>query len=178
MCFPRDSGRAATCIAAQIAAPHDSPARMPSRAATNRAVSIAASSGTGITSSSSSRFSTAGTKPAPIPWMRCGPGLRPDSTAEDCGSTAMICAWGLAALITSPAPVIVPPVPTPATSTSTLPSSARRISGPVPVRCASGFAGLENWSGRKWSASPASVRAASIASFMPPIDSTTSTRAP
>ena len=57
----------------------------------------------------------------------------------------------------SPAPVIVPPVPTPATSTSTRPSSARSISGPVVRRWTSGLAGLENWSGRNTSGSPAIV---------------------
>jgi len=44
--------------------------------------------------------------------------------------------------------VMVPPVPTPATNTSTFPSSASRISGPVVRRWISGFAGLENWSVR------------------------------
>ena len=52
------------------------------------------------------------------------------------------------------------------------------ISGPVPVRCASGLAGLENWSGRKTSSREDIAFAASTASSMPPIDSTISTRAP
>ena len=35
-------------------------------------------------------------KPAPIPWMRCGPGGPPDSTGLSSGSTATICRAGLA----------------------------------------------------------------------------------
>ena len=67
-----------------------------------------------------------------MPWMRCGPGRPPESTAEPCGSTATTRRLGLTCSRRySPTPVIVPPVPTPATSTSTRPSSARAISGPV-----------------------------------------------
>ena len=90
-----------------------------------------------------------------MPWMRCGPGRPPESTAEPRGSTATTCRLGLTCSRRySPTPVIVPPVPTPATSTSTRPSSARAISGPVVRRCASGLAGLENWSGRNTSLLP------------------------
>ena len=49
------------------------PAR-PRAAAHRRAVAIASSSSTATTSSITSRLSTAGTKPAPIPWILCGPG--------------------------------------------------------------------------------------------------------
>ena len=57
--------------------------------------------------------------PAPSPWILCGPGFEPDSTAESFGSTATILNDGLRGLITWPTPVIVPPVPTPATRMST-----------------------------------------------------------
>jgi hypothetical protein len=30
-------------------------------------------------------------KPAPMPWILCGPALPPDSTADSAGSTAIIC---------------------------------------------------------------------------------------
>jgi hypothetical protein len=90
----------------------------------------------------------------------------------------MTWALGLTDLMVSPTPVIVPPVPTPATKMSTLSSKAFRISGPVPRRWASGLAGLENWSGRKASPPDAALRAALTASSMPPNDSTISTRAP
>jgi len=32
---------------------------------------------------------TAGTKPAPMPWILCGPGLPPESTGDVSGSTAI-----------------------------------------------------------------------------------------
>jgi hypothetical protein len=35
--------------------------------------------------------STPGTKPAPMPWILCGPGLPPDSTGDSAGSTATSC---------------------------------------------------------------------------------------
>ena len=75
--LPLDSGRAATCKLAHSAAPQEIPASRPSRRAQVHAVWIASSSETGITSSISSRLSTGGTKPAPMPWMRCGPGRSP-----------------------------------------------------------------------------------------------------
>ena len=129
-------------------------------------------------SSSTSRFSTLGTKPAPMPWILCGPGRPPDSTADALGSTATTRQREFRDLSISPAPVIVPPVPTPATNTSTLPSSASQISGPVVKRWISGFAGFENWSGRNTSPRDAIALAASTASFIPPSDSVISTRAP
>ena len=177
-CLPADSSRAATCSAAHSAAPQEMPASTPTRRATSRAVEIASSSETVMTSSRSSRLSTGGMKPAPIPWMRCGPMRPPERTADPAGSTPTIRRRGLRVRRYSPAPVIVPPVPTPATSTSTRPSSARSISGPVVRRWASGLAGLENWSGRNTSSSFAIARAASTASAMPPSDSVMSTRAP
>ena len=74
---------------------------------------------------------------------------------------------------------MVPPVPTPATKASTFPSMSRQISSAVVRRWISGLAGFENWSGMKQSPrSPAICRAASTASSMPPIDSTTDTSAP
>ena len=84
------SGRDATASAACSAAPHESPASRPTRRAQRQAVPIASSSLTATISSISSVFSTAGTNPAPIPWMRCGPGRPPDSTGEPAGSTATI----------------------------------------------------------------------------------------
>ena len=75
--------------------------------------------------------------------------------------------------------MIVPPVPTPATSASTRPSRSRQISSAVVRRWISGLAGFENWSGMKQSPrSSAICRAACTASSMPPIDSTIDTVAP
>ena len=58
------------------------PHSTPSRRAASRAVSIASSSSTAMISSSRSRSSTGGTKPAPMPWILCGPGRPPDSTGR------------------------------------------------------------------------------------------------
>jgi len=93
-------------------------------------------------------FSTSGTKPAPMPWILCGPFCPPESTAEAAGSTATICAEGLRSLSTSPTPVIVPPVPMPDTTISTPPSVSRQISSAVVRRWISGFASLANWRAR------------------------------
>ena len=79
--------RPATSSAAWTAAPAEMPARIPSRCASARAVSSASSSSTVITSSITERSSTSGTKPAPIPWILCGPGSPPESTGEAAGST-------------------------------------------------------------------------------------------
>ena len=109
--------------------------------------------------------------------MRCGPGAPPDRTVELRGSTATTRQSGSRALSTWPAPVMVPPVPTPATKTSTR-SSASRISGPVVRRCASGLAGFSNCWAIQTSSRLAIARAAATASFIPPSDSMISTRAP
>ena len=84
-----------------------------------------------------------------MPWIRCGPGGPPEMTGELFGSTAAMWRSGLSSLRRPPAPVIVPPVPTPATIASTLPSVSRQISSAVVRRWISGLAGLENWSGMK-----------------------------
>ena len=76
-------------------------------------------------------LSTAGTKPAPMPWSLCGPGAPPERTGEASGSSAMILTEGFFAFSTSPTPVIVPPVPMPETTKSTLPSVSRQISSAV-----------------------------------------------
>ena len=60
-----------------------------------------------------------------MPWILCGPGLPPLRMGESFGSTATICTPGLRSLSTWPTPVMVPPVPTPATKMSTLPSVSR-----------------------------------------------------
>ena len=155
---PADSGRAATCSAPHTAAPHDIPASTPSRRAQRHAVSIASSSSTAMTSSISSRLSTAGTKPAPMPWILCGPGGPPDSTAEVRGSTATTCSR-VALRAPRPTPVIVPPVPTPATNTSTRPSSARTAPG---RSCGDGSRDWRGWrtgrAGRRRRGWPAPAR--------------------
>ena len=139
-------------------APPTSPRRRRSRRARPRGARAGARSRSrprrrpAITSSSSSRLSTAGTKPAPIPWILCGPGVPPDSTADAAGSTATTRQSRVALLqhladagdraagadagdehVDAGRPV------------------ASQISGPVVRRWISGLAGFENWSGRKTS---------------------------
>ena len=82
--------------------------------------------------SSTTRLST-GTKPAPIPWILCGPGgprKGPANVRLDRDGAERF----LSLFEDFPTPVIVPPVPTPATRISTLPSvSSRSFGGGLPV---------------------------------------------
>ena len=56
-----------------------------------------------------------------MPWIACRPGLPPASTGDRAGSTATMRTSGSSCFSTSPTPVIVPPVPTPATNASSRP---------------------------------------------------------
>ena len=94
-----------------------------------------------------------GTKPAPMPWILCLPGFT-GSPARVCvmtglatGSTAMALKSGFRCLMTSATPVIVPPVPTPATMMSTFPPVSAQISSAVVLWWISGFAGFSNCCG-------------------------------
>ena len=96
-------------------------------------------------SSISSVFSTSGTKPGADALdlvrrpacRRRGPASRPARRRSTLSA-------GLRALSTSATPVMVPPVPTPATRMSTLPSVSRQISSAVVRRWISGLAGFSN----------------------------------
>ena len=79
-----------------------------------------------------------------MPWILCGPGVPPLRIGDSSGSTAMICTPGLRSLSTWPTPVIVPPVPMPATKMSTSPSVSRQISSAVVRRWISGLASFAN----------------------------------
>ena len=96
-----------------------------------------------------------------MPWILCGPGVPPLRIGDSSGSTAMICTPGLRALSTSPTPVMVPPVPMPATTMSTSPSVSFQISSAVVLRWISGLAALANWR-----ASTAPSRSATISSAL------------
>ena len=114
-----------------------------------------------------------------MPCILCGPATPVESTAEAAGSTATIFTSGFLDLRNSPTPVRVPPVPTPATKISTLPSVSSHISGPVVFLCASGFAGFANWEGIKlFGYSFASSSAFAIAPFMPFAPSVSTSSAP
>lgn len=60
--------------------------------------------------------------------MAC-PFAPPESTGEAAGSTAITWKDDLSGLMYSPIPVMLPPVPTPQTRMSTLPSVSAQISG-------------------------------------------------
>ena len=102
-----------------------------------------------------------------------------DRTAEVLGSTATTFTFGFFDFRNLPVPVMVPPVPTPATKISTLPSVSAQISGPVVSKCALGFAGFTNWPGTKlFGISFASSSAFAIAPFMPLAPSVSTSSAP
>mmetsp|Transcript_21254 Transcript_21254/g.54124 ORF Transcript_21254/g.54124 Transcript_21254/m.54124 type:complete len:207 (+) Transcript_21254:352-972(+) len=161
MVLPLFSGRAASCLAAQTDAPDEMPHMMPSVCASVFAVAMASSSDTCSTSSIMLRSALPGTKPAPMPWILCGPWcLPPVSTGLLTGSSATNWHSGLSGLMYCAQPVSVPPVPTPATKMSISPSVSAQISGPVVSRWIFGLSGLLNC----WSSLPLSPRPATICS--------------
>ncbi len=98
-----------------------------------------------------SRFRFFGTKPAPVPWILCGPGLAelPGEGLRDDGRVLRLhgdrLKAGLAGLDDlGNTPVIVPPVPTAETKMSTLPSVSFQISSAVVLLWMPGLAGLLN----------------------------------
>ena len=131
MSFPALSGRFAISTAACAAAPEEMPPRIPSSFARRRAIANDSSFETWNVSSTNvvSRFF--GMNPAPMPWILWGPGAPPEITGEFAGSTAMILSEGFFGFQNRPTPVIVPPVPTPATKMSILPSVSFHSSGAV-----------------------------------------------
>ena len=147
--LPLFSGRFAISKAAYAAAPEDMPTSKPSFNTNCLAVCMASSSFTLKISSTKSSFNTSGLNPAPMPWILCGPFWPPLRTAEAAGSTATALKSGLNGLMYCAMPVIVPPVPTPATTMSTLPSVSFQISGPVVSLWIFGFAKFLNCCGTK-----------------------------
>ena len=114
-----------------------------------------------------------------MPWILCGPATPLERTGEVAGSTATTFTSGFCFFRYSPTPVIVPPVPTPATKMSTFPSVSAQISGPVDAKCAAGFAGFVNWLGMKLPGVAAAISFAfSIAPFMPLLPSVRTISAP
>jgi len=129
--LPKFSAREATWNAAVTAAPEEMPQNIPSSMASRLAIRIASSEETVIVSSTSSVDKFLGTKPAPIPWILCGPGLPPEMTGDSVGSTAITLSSGFSGRRYWAHPVSVPPVPTPETRKSILPPVSLQISGPV-----------------------------------------------
>ena len=103
----------------------------------------------------------------------------PDRTALASGSTATIFRPGSLGFSALPTPVIVPPVPTPATKMSSLPPVSFQISSAVVRMCTSGLAGFSNCCGMKLSGtSLRSSSARAIAPFTPFSRGVNSRRAP
>src|SRR5579862_3187782 len=120
-----------------------------------------------------------GINPAPSPCNLCGPGAPPEMTGDFAGSTATALNDGFRCLMTSATPVMVPPVPTPATRKSTLPSVSRQISSAVVRRWMAGLAGLENcWGMKLFGICCFNSSARAIAPFMPLAPSVSTSLAP
>ena len=179
MFLPLLSGRAPTSRTAATAAPELMPPGTPSMRASSRAVAKAASLLIFTTSSMRVRSRMGGAKPAPIPCILCGPGWPPDSTGESAGSTAMVRSAGLRDFNTPPTPVRVPPVPTPDTSISTLPSVSFQISSAVVRRWMAGLAAFSNcWGMIAPGVVAFSSSALAMAPFMPLAASVSTNSAP
>ena len=112
MRFPLFSFLLATWTDASTAAPLLMPQKTPSSLAIRRAMSMASSPEIWITSSKSDVSAFPGMKPAPMPWILCGPGFPPDKTGDSTGSMATIRSSGFFSFRYCPEPVSVPPVPT------------------------------------------------------------------
>src|SRR5690349_16270451 len=130
---PLDIDRATFDATARIA-PDDGPAKMPSFSSSSRAVVTASRLDTTKRSSSTVGSKISGTNPSSSE-------RRPWTASPGSGSAATIRTPGLARRRNRPTPVSVPPVPNPATNTSSS-GTASRISGPVDSSCTRGLAGL------------------------------------
>ena len=114
-----------------------------------------------------------------MPWILCAPARPSDSTGDAAGSTATTCTSGFMRLRYAPAPLTVPPVPTPATKMSTSPPVASQISGPVVASWTAGFAGFVNCpTMNELGISAASSSARAMAPFMPSAPSVSTSSAP
>ncbi len=131
---------AATRAAATRIAPHDGPAKIPSRATSSRRAATASAVRDEVLPVEHARIEDLGHEPLleraqaldRVAGQRLG-GVDPDPRlAPGAGS--------------APTPISVPPVPSPATNASISGQSAR-ISGPVVVSWTRGFASLPYWYG-------------------------------
>ena len=165
--------------------PPTAPRRTRGRRARPRAARTAArsrspsSSPTGMISSRTSRLSTGGTKPAPMPWILCGPGGRPESTADVAGSTATT--WRRRVALLEHLPHAGDRPARPDAGDEHVDAAVERVEDLRRRSCAGGSPGWPGWrtgrAGRR-RRGVAIARAASTASFIPPSDSVISTRAP
>mmetsp|Transcript_8328 Transcript_8328/g.21495 ORF Transcript_8328/g.21495 Transcript_8328/m.21495 type:complete len:290 (+) Transcript_8328:313-1182(+) len=165
--LPLFSGSFSSSREAMTAAPELKPTMTPSSFAMRRAMVMASSELTATTSSTSDSSITFGTKPAPMPWILCGPGLPPERTGLSVGSTAKTFRSELSGLRYCAQPVIVPPVPTPPTRKSNLPLVSFQISGPVVSRWIFGLSALLNCCSMTAPSSLTICSALAIAPFIP-----------
>jgi len=105
----------ATLTAAAKVPPAEMPQKMPSWRARSRAASRASTSVTSTASSKMLRLKTAGTKSGVQPWILWGCHSPLVTRAAPAGSVKTMRMPGRAAFNISPAPVMVPPVPSPLT---------------------------------------------------------------
>nr|ACR37520.1 unknown [Zea mays] len=112
-------------------APEEMPTSRPSSLASLLAFAMASSVLTVTVSSMTEVSRTSGRNPGPTPWILCLPGAPPEITGLSAGSTQMILTPGFCIFRYFPTPETVPPVPEPATNTSTLPAVSFQISGPA-----------------------------------------------
>ena len=111
--------------------------------------------------------------------MPCGPGAPPVSSGDSAGWTATMRTFGFLSFRTRATPEMVPPVPTPATNTSTWPWVSAQISSPVWAMCAAGFAGFVNWEAMIAPGRSEAMRSASAtAAETPPLGSVRTSSAP
>ncbi len=122
--------------------------RSPSSRVTRRAAANDSASVTITVRSTRAGSYVVGQKSSPTPSTRYGRPVPPEYT-EPSGSAPMICTSGFIRFRWRATPVIVPPVPTPATKCVTRPAVCCQTSGPVERSCSSGLCGFEYWSGRK-----------------------------
>ena len=114
-----------------------------------------------------------------MPWILWGPLWPPESTGDAEGSTAITVTEGFFDLRYFPAPVTVPPVPTPPTRMSISPLVSAQISGPVVFSWIAGFAGVLNcWGMKELGMLAASSSALAMAPYMPLAPSVSSSSAP
>mmetsp|Transcript_35340 Transcript_35340/g.102066 ORF Transcript_35340/g.102066 Transcript_35340/m.102066 type:complete len:208 (+) Transcript_35340:421-1044(+) len=174
MVCPWRSGWAAISKAAAQAAPDDGPTERPSCSARRFAMAMPFEEGTSANSSMTAGYFTPCSEasiaaavseacstslsmsgrgmPTLIPTSPCEAGRKaslPARTRDSAASTQTMCTSGLCCLRKRAMPDRVPPVPAPATTTSTRPEVCDQISGPVPTACASELSGLANCRKRK-----------------------------
>ncbi len=114
----------------------------PSSRVTRRAIANDSASLTRITRSTTDGSYVVGQKSSPTPSTRYGRPAPPEYT-DPSGSAPTTWTPGFCAFRYRPTPVMLPPVPMPATKCVMRPAVCRHTSGPVERSCSAGLAGFE-----------------------------------